>query len=578
VLGVGLSLACAGAALAAPPGSAAPADAAPAPGSAAPADAAPGPADDAPAAAAITVAISEGLDAAAIRDQLAAELGGAGAALAPAEPGGACALPCLAVVRAGDSATITYAPLHGGPRARTLALGADPEQWPLVLALLAGNVVRDEAADVLALIPTGGVAAAGAPAAAALARAERIAPAPPLRPRPRRAYGFGLVPVLSTDGLRVGQIHHHISFDAIAGVSGGSSGFTASGVADVELGDVEGAQLGGVAAIARSTSGTQIAGVAAVSGELHGVQLAGAAAIAGTARGAQVAGVASVARGPAELQIAGVVAAARGAAGTQIAGVAAAARGPAHLQIAGVAAASGGPARVQVAGVAATAPRAHVQIAGVASVARGLAHVQIAGVANVAQRVSGAQVGVVNIARRVDGVQVGVINVGSADGISLGLINIVPRGRTDLEASVDSSQLGTLLLRHGGRRWHNVYGVGGARVDERGGARADDVWMYGLGFGPTWRARSAVVDLDLLCWQVNHGAAHYDGVSLLGQLRLSIAHAIGPAQLVVGGALNTHVSSDPASPLLLERRMVAPPPSREVRVETWPSAFVGVRI
>src|SRR6185436_18279970 len=109
----------------------------------------------------------------------------------------------------------------------------------------------------------------------------------------------------------------------------------------------------------------------------------------------------------------------------------------------------------------------------------------------------------------VDGVQVGVVNVGSADGFSFGLINIVPGGRADLEAAVDSSRLGTLLFRHGGRRWHNAYGVGGHPGSQ-------DVWMYGLGFGPSWRAGSTVFDLELLGWQINHGASHYDGISLLG--------------------------------------------------------------
>jgi hypothetical protein len=106
--------------------------------------------------------------------------------------------------------------------------------------------------------------------------------------------------------------------------------------------------------------------------------------------------------------------------------------------------------------------------------------------------------------------------------------------------------------------------------------------MYGLGFGPSWRAGSTVFDLELLGWQINHGASHYDGLSLLGQLRLSIAYGLGPFKLVAGGALNGHVSSDPASPLILERTTApAQAPAemtREVRVVWWPSAFVGLRL
>jgi hypothetical protein len=102
--------------------------------------------------------------------------------------------------------------------------------------------------------------------------------------------------------------------------------------------------------------------------------------------------------------------------------------------------------------------------------------------------------------------------------------------------------------------------------------------MYGLGFGPSWRAGGALFDVELIGWQINHGTSHYDGLSLLGQLRLSMAYGVGPFQIVAGGALNAHVSSDPQSPLVLERRTMDPEMTREVRVVTWPSAFVGLRI
>jgi hypothetical protein len=103
--------------------------------------------------------------------------------------------------------------------------------------------------------------------------------------------------------------------------------------------------------------------------------------------------------------------------------------------------------------------------------------------------------------------------------------------------------------------------------------------MYGLGFGPSWRAGSTVFDLELIGWQINHGTRHYDGLSILGQLRFSIAYGLGPFKLVAGGALNTHVSSDPESPLMLERRTRPESMStREVTVVTWPSAFFGLRL
>jgi hypothetical protein len=613
------------------------------PAASSPAVAAPA-ASGAPAAAApaaVTVSIGDGLDAAAVQGRLAAELK---TPIVPRPDGGACALPCLSVTADGGSATVAFTPLRGAPRARTVELGADPAQWPVVIALLAGNLVRDEAADVLALLPeparppaapappappaptpavpdapatapappaapgapapavapalAAGAASAGPPGAAVAGSAVafpgaasldasiHVAPAPAPE-RPSTLLGIGFVPGLSTDFTRVGRVQHFLSLDLVAGVSGGSTGVTVSGVADIERGRVWGFQAAGVASLAWRVAGFQVAGVAAVAGELDGVQLAGTAAVADSAEGAQVGGVAAVSRGRADLQIAGVAAFARGRASTQLAGIAATADGAARIQLAGVAAVARGDTNIQAAGVASVARGASVQAAGVASVAHGTANIQVAGVVNVARRLEGVQIAPINVARRVDGVQVGVINVGSADGFSFGLINIVPGGRADLEAAVDSSRLGTLLFRHGGRRWHNVYGVGGHPVDKDGiggtggSGDRDDVWMYGLGFGPSWRAGQAIFDLELLGWQINHGAAHYDGLSLLGQLRLSMAYGLGPFQVVAGGAFNAHVSSDPQSPLVLERRTSDPgdpPMTREVRVVWWPSAFIGVRI
>jgi hypothetical protein len=248
------------------------------------------------------------------------------------------------------------------------------------------------------------------------------------------------------------------------------------------------------------------------------------------------------------------------------------------VQLAGVASVARGRAGLQAAGIAAVAGQdASVQASGVASVARGTASIQLAGVVNVARRVSGVQIAPINVARQVDGVQVGVINIGgSADGFSFGLINIVPGGRHDLEAAVDSDRIGTVLFRHGGRRWHNVYGVGGHPVDRSG--PNDDVWMYGLGFGPSLPIGDTVIDLEAIGWQVNHGPRHESDVSILGQLRLSVAHHWGPFGVVAGGILNTYITSDQQSPLILERRTTGAPMPSGVTTTMWPSAFLGVRI
>ena len=539
------------------------------------------------------LAVHGSLDSAVVQSALAAELG-----VKVIVVDGACNVPCLDVAVDGKhTATILFSPRSGQPRSRSVALGNDTSQWPLVITLLAGNVVRDEAQDVLAGLPDDLAApaadAAGdvppvpeaAPPPAVIVVAAPVAPPPPEPEATEHSFlAFGLVPGVSTDLTHVGTVRHALSVDLLVGVSGGSSGLSVSGVADIERGVTSGAQIGGVATVARRVAGTQVAGVAAVAGDVDGVQVAGAAAVAGRMDGVQVAGVASVARGHAATQAAGVASFAGDGVDTQVAGVASVTAGNAGFQAGGVAVAAHGKAGVQIAGVASVAGSAEFQAAGVANVAHGPANIQIAGVVNVAGRVHGLQLAPVNIAHGVDGVQVGVVNVGgSVDGFSFGLINIVPGGRYDLETAIDSSKTATLLFRHGGRRWHNVYGVAGHPVSDKDSSRSgnDDVWMYGLGFGPSMEFNDTVVDLEAIAWQVNHGPSHERDFSLLTQARLSVEHHWGAFGIVAGLVYNTYITDDHMSPLILERRATqgsSGSTGSGVTVERWPSAFIGVRI
>ena len=147
---------------------------------------------------------------------------------------------------------------------------------------------------------------------------------------------------------------------------------------------------------------------------------------------------------------------------------------------------------------------------------------------------------------------------------------------------------GTVLFRHGGRRWHNVYGIGGRSTDESatrlltkdtGATGSDDIWMYGLGFGPSLAFGDTVIDLEAMGWEVNHGARHEENISVLGQLRLSVAHHWGPFAIVAGGLLNAYVTDDRKSPLMLERRLEGTSAmDTRTSLTVWPSAFVGIRI
>jgi hypothetical protein len=558
----------------------------------------------------LAVVVRGAPDAASVRARIASELG------APIVAIDRCTGACLEISITGSTANVAYTTADGVTRARLLELGSEKAQWPIVIALLAGNLARDEAADVLAQLPPPPAPAPEAPEQGPVlppdAEAPQVVIPPAVAPRPPVAYpapypmdllyeqrreemaiAVGLVPGLSTDGLRIGRVRHLVSFHGLAGISGGSELLAFSGLADVQRGTVNGVQLSGIASVARDLRGVQVGGILAIAERGGGVQVGGIAAatrgradfqlggigaIADSSSLAQIGGVATLARHSASTQVAGIAAFAGDNSDFQLGGIGVLTRGRAHVQVAGIAAVAGG-AELQVAGIAAVSRgEGHIQIGGIATSA-GVANVQVAGIANVADRVRGVQVGTVNIARRVEGLQVGVVNIGgNAGGNSFGLINIVPGGRTDLEASVDSDKIGMVLFRHGGHNWHNVYGVAGQQIDE-GERSTDDVWMYGLGFGPSWRSRSSRVDLELMGWQVNHGANHSTDVSILGQLRATYAHQLGSnLSLIGGGAINAYISDDQMSPFSLERRTDGGTPAPDVTVTVWPSAFVGVRM
>ena len=172
-----------------------------------------------------------------------------------------------------------------------------------------------------------------------------------------------------------------------------------------------------------------------------------------------------------------------------------------------------------------------------------------------------------------------MINVGGGpDGDSFGLINIVPGGRTELEATMDTDKIGTVMLRHGGRHWHNVYGFGGQSITEPTGAPSDDVWMFGLGVGPSLHVGGLPVDIEAM--------------TLAGQPRPPLRRSPQPAQPAPPhrrrAARSGHARrrrrdqrvrlERSQSPFITARTTTPDPMSTDVTVKLWPSLFVGARI
>ncbi|MEO8701282.1 MAG: hypothetical protein ABI867_14635, partial [Kofleriaceae bacterium] len=97
--------------------------------------------------ATLSVVVRGSVDAAALRTSVARELETQVVLAAT------CTAPCLEISVSAGKASVAFTPRDGGSRARIVTLGDDRTQWPTIITLLAGNVVRDEAADVLAGLP-----------------------------------------------------------------------------------------------------------------------------------------------------------------------------------------------------------------------------------------------------------------------------------------------------------------------------------------------------------------------------------------------------------------------------------------
>src|SRR5262249_22673944 len=138
-----------------------------------------------------------------------------------------CEASCLSVVIEDGQATVVFTTESGATRTRTVPLGDDRTQWPTLITLLAGNLVRDEAADVLPLIPE---AAPPPPPPVKVAAKHR-----------RSSIAFGFTPVLSSDLIDL-DVDHDLSLFVIAGYAHDVDGISVSGVADVARGTVDGIQ------------------------------------------------------------------------------------------------------------------------------------------------------------------------------------------------------------------------------------------------------------------------------------------------------------------------------------------------
>lgn len=379
------------------------------------------------------------------------------------------------------------------------------------IALVAANLIRDEAGELLAqLRAQAGSSAPPAPPpqpppTPAPAATPRAKPAPPTAPQPEPPepprgcapnrlrpvpFGVDFVPGLGSSSEQGTDVERKLSLNVLGGLTGGTRGFEAALLFNYD---------------AHSVCGTQVAGVVnIVGGPVDGAQL----------------GLGNVATGPVR--------------GTQV-------------SLANV---SGGRVR-------------GAQI--------GLANVSAA-------ETTGAQIGLANVsAGPVHGAMLGLVNVAESADAPIGLVNVMYRGRTQLDMWGTDAGLVMLGIEHGGRYFHNIYGLGGTVRHGRFVLAA----AYGIGSRLVADKRWSL-DIDALGYGLfvrNPNLNRYEASTIV-QLRVPIALQLTPAiALFASPALNVSIAkfddllADPS--LYASTRLTHS--SSETMVRLWPGFTAGVR-
>ena len=369
--------------------------------------------------------------------------------------------------------------------------------------------------------------------------------------------GADLVPMLGVS-LAVPDAVLHGSLNVVGGRAGGIRGVQIGSVFNLVSGGACGVQIAGAVNVARGAVGLQIGGAVNAVESARGAQIAGAVNVSRDVAGVQIAGAVNVVEDASGVQIGGAVNAARTAAGLQIAGATNLARGFRGSQIAGATNLGGDTSGLQIAGGF-----------NMASAVRGL---QLAPV-DLAGRVDGAQVGVINVAGRVRGVQLGVLNVADESDLSVGLVSFVRRGRYHLDVWGAETGLLMAAFKHGGRYFHNFYGVGVRPF----GDQARVAFSLGIG-GHIPASQRFFVDVDALGYSLHRTDAMSTRPVFLAQVRAMVGARLSSGFAVTAGPsynVSFAGSREDAALSALGGSVLGESPG--LSVQGWPGVSIGIQ-
>jgi hypothetical protein len=436
--------------------------------------------------------------------------------------------------RPDGNVTIVFIRPDGREVERTLDLPSDRDLATETIALAAGNLVRDEAAELVAALAPAPVSAPQGDQAQEPIDAASALPLPVAR----RAsctdgepvfFGADFAPYAGTSS-KYADHRRTLSFNFVAGYAFGLRGFELGVGANIESAFMCGAQIA--------------AGANVVLGDVHGVQLASVNVALGKVDGVQ-ASVVNFAKQDID-----------------------------GAQLGTVSIGGGSLVGAQLGVVNLLAGSVEGNQSGVVNVASGDVRGAQLGVVNIAHGgVDGVQLGTTNVATgEVRGTQVGVFNYADVSDYPVGVVSVVRRGRTSVDGWVTESGIGMAGVRHGGRVIHNVYGVG-----YRAGSASG--WSFALGIGARLElSQKAHIDFETIAYWVQRNAPFVEDAQI-ASAGASFGYALTPVfGLFAAPTFNVLVTPDKelagvgpiwGSTLLHE--------SDTVTVRAWPGATLGLR-
>jgi len=335
---------------------------------------------------------------------------------------------------------------------------------------------------------------------------------------------FSFITPLGTNGLESWNTTNNISFNLLAGFSGGLQGVEFAGFANALKGDMKGVQFAGFCNNTfGNAEGAEIAGFWNYNHKnIKGFQASGFANFTlGHVQGFQASGFANYADGASFGQYGGFA----NLSTDNVSGVQAS--GFANVTVGDMKGLQGsGFANVTV------GDQLGIQATGFSNiVTRRMKGVQASGFFNYTKKLSGVQLGVVNYADSVE------------NGIPIGVFSYVKQGYLVLDVGGNESLFGAVSIKTGVRRFYNIFSVGASLRKDR------LMWGWGYGIGTQLAiAKKLDLSIEAISYHLNDDSWYTNHLNLLNRANLTVAyHLNSNISVYAGPALNvwvTDVDSD----------------------------------